>query len=120
MLGYIFVLIAYSFFNSYHVDIKRVPVMLRPIGFAREDKIDAMRILIAVPVFIAFVLAFTIIEWTDVLIYTLAIRLGIFAVLTIIPSIFPIVKRFNGHLFFISFILSIIALIYYYIVEFIV
>jgi|SRR5690606_3148915 len=120
MNGYIFVLIAYSLFHSSYTDIKRVPVIYRPLGFAKDSKINIMRFLIGVPVLIAFALAFTIMKWSDVLIYTVSFRLGIFILLTIIPLLFPFVKRFNGHLFFLSFIISIVALLYYFIFELII
>jgi|SRR5690554_5804287 len=117
MIGYIFVLVAYSLFHSSYTDIKRVPIGFRPFGFARDSKIDFMKYSIGIPVLIAFALAFTIIHWSDVLIYTLSFRLGIFILLTMIPLWFPFVKRFNGLLFFFSFVISIAALLYYFIVE---
>lgn len=120
MSGYIFVLIAYSLFHSSYTDIKRVDVIYRPLGFARDSKIDLMKYSIGIPVLIAFALAFTIMKWSDVLIYTISLRLGIFILLTIIPLLFPFIKRFNGHLFFLSFVISIVALLYYFIFELII
>ncbi|MFH1525028.1 MAG: hypothetical protein ABIG69_00005 [Bacteroidota bacterium] len=117
MAGYIFVLIAYSLFHSSYTDIKRVPIIYRPIGFAIDAKIDVMRYSIGFPVLISFALAFTFMKWADVLIYTISFRVGIFLLLTIIPLLFPFVKRFNGHFFFFSFVITIVALLYFFIVE---
>jgi hypothetical protein len=89
--------------------------MLRPLGFGEDKKIDLMRLSVGIPVLIAFALSFTILKWSDVLIYTFAFRLGIFIILTLIPLLIPFVKQFNGYLFFISYVLTIIALLYYFI-----
>lgn len=120
MIGYIIFLVAYSIFHSAHVDIKRTPQMFRPLGYMNDKNNDSMRLIIGALALIAFGLAFLVMNWVDVLIYTLAIRLGYFLLLTILPNIFTSIRRANGFLFFVGFYLSILTFLYFLVFEIIV
>ena len=104
---YIFVLVSYSIFHSAFIDIVRVPMMFRPIELNKESKLVVLRLLIGVPVFVSFLSSFTLLRWTDVLIYTLIIRLGIFFLLTLFT---PFLKLYSGYILLISSLLTIVSL----------
>ena len=103
MQAYIYILISYSLFHFIWWKIKNTDNLRRPIslvGPVRDDdlRIDNQRGLVGTPVLIAFIISLFTFDWLQVLLYTLAIRIGIFFLLKIIKSLlyFDILRRYTG------------------------
>ncbi len=120
MTGYIIFLVAYSILHSAHTGLKITPLMYRPI-FAEDSKIDIMKLSMGILAIIALCLAFIIMEWLDVILYTLGIRVGYFILLIILPNVFSSMRRpfIYGLQFFLGFYSTIISFLYFLVFEFI-
>lgn len=111
---YLWVLFAYSVFHSHYTDIKRVDIAFRPIKFAKDTKIDSMRIFLGIPVFVAFLTAFSFMSLMEVIIYTLSIRLIVFWLLSFFNIWFPLLKLYTGISFYYSFWGTLLGLVCYF------
>ena len=84
------------------------------IQFGQEDeKINIQHGLIGLPVFLIFVYSLFFFNWTEVLIYTIAIRIGVFFILQLLKSIFRYIQMFLGIGQFIFKITSVGSFIYF-------
>lgn len=117
MTGYFFVQLWYSIFYVCYKDIRTSPTYERPIGFATNQKLEILRLSVGIPVLVSFVLAFTIISWPKVLLYTLVLRIGIFFLVTGVYQLNRIVHRNIGLALLVGSVMTIIALLYYFLFE---
>jgi hypothetical protein len=101
MESYITVIVYYSLYHFFLREIRKTENFARPLSLIgqiaqEDDKINIQHGLIGIPVFAIFVYSLFIFNWTQVLIYTISIRVGIFFLLQLIKSIFPYIKMFLG------------------------
>ncbi|MCK6613527.1 MAG: hypothetical protein L6Q47_04770 [Ignavibacteriaceae bacterium] len=120
MTAFLLVLITYSFFTSAYVGIKRAPMILRPFGYGNDAKIDLTKLVLGTLVLIVTIMSLRFLDWKELILYTLSIRIGLFVVLAIIDVEFTIFKVYNGYYYVISKYSTIIALIYFFIYEYII
>jgi hypothetical protein len=118
MESFITVIVSYSLYHFFLREIRKTENFARPFSLIgqigqEDNKINIQHGLIGIPVFAIFVYSLFIFNWTQVLIYTLSIRVGIFFLLQLIKIIDPYFKMFLGIGQLILKITSIASCIYF-------
>jgi len=120
MNSYIILLCSYSVFHFCLLQVKNMDNFSRPI-YLVDEKIILQRGIVGLPVFISFILAPFIYDYLSVILYTFALRVGIFFLLSLINlRMKHILYIYIGYLIFITKWITFLCVIYFILFEFII
>lgn len=125
MTSYIILLCSYSVFHFSLLQVKNIDNISRPMNligqFGKEDeKINIQHGAIGLPVFISFIIALFIYDYLSVILHTLALRVGLFFLLSLLKPLLKYIFYFYiGIIIFITKWITLLCVIYFILFEFI-
>lgn len=120
MTSYIILLCSYSVFHFCLLQVKNIDNFSRPMNligqFGKEDeKIHLQHSAIGLPVFISFIIALFIYDYLSVILHTLALRVGLFYLLSLLsPFLKYIFYFYIGIIIFITKWITLLSVIYFF------
>lgn len=125
MTSYIILLCSYSVFHFSLLQVKNIDNISRPLNligqFGKEDeKINIQHGAIGLPVFISSIIALFIYDYLSVILHTLALRVGLFFLLSLLKPLLKYIFYFYiGIIIFITKWITLLCVIYFILFEFI-
>ena len=123
MTIYIIILCSYSVFHFFLLQVKKIKNLYRPLGLTGRgnEKINLQHVVVGLPVFISFILALFIYDNLRVILHTLALRIGIFFLLSLLKPLLKYILHFYiGYIIFITKWITLLCVIYFFMFEFII
>lgn len=125
MTSYIILLCSYSVFHFSLLQVKNIDNILRPMNLIgqigkEDEKINIQHGAIGLPVFISFIIALFIYDYLSVILQTLALKVGLFFLLSLLKPLLKYIFYFYiGYIIFITKWITLLCVIYFILFEFI-